>query len=247
MTAVDSGRRRRLVEVDLPIFIRQSRAGQDRVAQSRCLLADDAAMRRCAGKDGRSDDTRPAVAFTGTSPDRRPWHRRSDVERSTRIREPADLRPGRVGRLPSSRLGARPHPDDEILVLGGTLSRLSAQGTDLRILPVTDGEASHAGFTAWTAERLIAMKTIGEFESQIEADASHGPILPEHVVERFMRPFGVVFLSPRRRPPSRLSALAMHVHHARNAVRVEVDDLDRGTPERPVRPLGAARQFSHRP
>lgn len=48
-----------------------------------------------------------------------------------------------------------PHPDDEILALGGTLSRLSAQGADIHILSVTDGEASHEGSTAWTHERLI--------------------------------------------------------------------------------------------
>ena len=48
-----------------------------------------------------------------------------------------------------------PHPDDEILALGGTLSRLSAQGADIRILSVTDGEASHAGSTLWSPERLI--------------------------------------------------------------------------------------------
>ena len=51
-----------------------------------------------------------------------------------------------------------PHPDDEILALGGTLSHLSAQGADIHILSVTDGEASHQGSTEWSAERLSATR-----------------------------------------------------------------------------------------
>src|SRR6185312_15572981 len=35
------------------------------------------------------------------------------------------------------------HPDDEILGAGGTLARLAAGGARLRLVAVTDGEASH--------------------------------------------------------------------------------------------------------
>lgn len=51
-----------------------------------------------------------------------------------------------------------PHPDDEVLGLGGTLSRLSAAGADLHIVSVTDGEASHVGSIAWPPARLIATR-----------------------------------------------------------------------------------------
>ena len=37
------------------------------------------------------------------------------------------------------------HPDDEILGVGGTMSMLAAAGTRLRLIAVTDGEASHPG------------------------------------------------------------------------------------------------------
>jgi GlcNAc-PI de-N-acetylase len=37
------------------------------------------------------------------------------------------------------------HPDDEILGAGGTMALLAAAGTRLRLVAVTDGEASHPG------------------------------------------------------------------------------------------------------
>ena len=37
------------------------------------------------------------------------------------------------------------HPDDEILGAGGTMSMLAAAGARLRLIAVTDGEASHPG------------------------------------------------------------------------------------------------------
>lgn len=37
------------------------------------------------------------------------------------------------------------HPDDEVLGVGGTLARLTAAGTEVHVVTVTDGEASHPG------------------------------------------------------------------------------------------------------
>lgn len=47
-----------------------------------------------------------------------------------------------------------PHPDDEILAVGGLLSRLARVGTPVMIVAVTDGTASHVGSTEWPVERL---------------------------------------------------------------------------------------------
>lgn len=47
-----------------------------------------------------------------------------------------------------------PHPDDEVLGLGGSLARLSSFGANLCIVSITDGEASHEGSTAWPPARL---------------------------------------------------------------------------------------------
>ena len=40
------------------------------------------------------------------------------------------------------------HPDDEVLGAGGTISLLAASGASIRLIAVTDGEASHPGMIA---------------------------------------------------------------------------------------------------
>jgi LmbE family N-acetylglucosaminyl deacetylase len=47
----------------------------------------------------------------------------------------------------SSALIVAAHPDDEVLGVGGTVSVLAAAGARLRLVSVTDGEASHPGIT----------------------------------------------------------------------------------------------------
>ena len=52
------------------------------------------------------------------------------------------------------------HPDDEILGAGGTLARLAAAGVRLRLVAVTDGEASHpAADPRATARRRVTEST----------------------------------------------------------------------------------------
>lgn len=47
-----------------------------------------------------------------------------------------------------------PHPDDEILGCGGLLATLARRGAGISVIAVTDGEASHPGSSAWSANRL---------------------------------------------------------------------------------------------
>ncbi len=47
-----------------------------------------------------------------------------------------------------------PHPDDEILMVGGLLQQLSRVGRAVLLIAVTDGTASHAGSPIWPPERL---------------------------------------------------------------------------------------------
>jgi LmbE family N-acetylglucosaminyl deacetylase len=46
------------------------------------------------------------------------------------------------------------HPDDEVLGVGGVLAMLAAAGTRMRLVAVTDGEASHPGLDQAAADRL---------------------------------------------------------------------------------------------
>jgi LmbE family N-acetylglucosaminyl deacetylase len=47
-----------------------------------------------------------------------------------------------------------PHPDDEVLAVGGLLALLARTGVPVRVIAVTDGTASHRGSIDWPVERL---------------------------------------------------------------------------------------------
>lgn len=48
-----------------------------------------------------------------------------------------------------------PHPDDEVLSVGGLLAQLALRGSEIRVIAVTDGTASHRGSRDWPVERLV--------------------------------------------------------------------------------------------
>lgn len=47
-----------------------------------------------------------------------------------------------------------PHPDDEVLGLGGLLAQLSAEHREILLLAVTDGMSSHPGSETWSPTAL---------------------------------------------------------------------------------------------
>lgn len=66
------------------------------------------------------------------------------------------------------------HPDDEVLGAGGVISLLASAGTRLRLIAVTDGEASHPGQTDPAAlasrrarERTEALLALGAGEAEV--------------------------------------------------------------------------------
>lgn len=61
-----------------------------------------------------------------------------------------------------------PHPDDEVLAVGGLMAQLAGLGRRLAVVAVTDGEASHPGSTAWPKVQL-AQQRIGETEAALAA------------------------------------------------------------------------------
>jgi len=57
---------------------------------------------------------------------------------------------------PASRIVlVAPHPDDEVLALGGTVAQLARCGHEVLVYAVTDGEASHPGSGRWTPAQLL--------------------------------------------------------------------------------------------
>jgi LmbE family N-acetylglucosaminyl deacetylase len=60
-----------------------------------------------------------------------------------------------------------PHPDDEVLGVGGLLTLLQAAGTRLDVLCVTDGEASHPGGSISPEE--LASRRVAETDAALAA------------------------------------------------------------------------------
>lgn len=58
-----------------------------------------------------------------------------------------------------------PHPDDEVLAIGGLLAHWSTLRADVLIVAVTDGEGSHAGSAQWPPVRLAAERPLESAEA----------------------------------------------------------------------------------
>ena len=66
------------------------------------------------------------------------------------------------------------HPDDEVLGVGGTMALLAAAGARLRLVAVTDGEASHPGHrdpaalaALRAAETADALRVLGAQDTEV--------------------------------------------------------------------------------
>ncbi len=69
-----------------------------------------------------------------------------------------------------------PHPDDEILGLGGSIASLADLHAEVHIVAVTDGEASHGHSSSWTPERLAHDRPI-ELRRALAALGSDASVL----------------------------------------------------------------------
>jgi LmbE family N-acetylglucosaminyl deacetylase len=64
-----------------------------------------------------------------------------------------------LAKWPSTVIVVAPHPDDEVLGVGGLLALLARAGSRIHVIAVTDGEASHPDSPTMTAEALAARRT----------------------------------------------------------------------------------------
>jgi LmbE family N-acetylglucosaminyl deacetylase len=79
-----------------------------------------------------------------------------------------------------------PHPDDEVLALGGLLMRMSEREVDVRVVSVTDGAASHPGSRHWTEERLASARP-RELLAALDALQVDVPVYRLHVPDGRVR------------------------------------------------------------
>lgn len=68
---------------------------------------------------------------------------------------------------PARAVVVAPHPDDEVLAVGGLLALLARAGTRVEVVAVTDGEASHPGGSVPTAD--LARRRVAETRAALAA------------------------------------------------------------------------------
>ncbi|WP_206487555.1 PIG-L deacetylase family protein [Rhodococcus sp. KRD162] len=68
-----------------------------------------------------------------------------------------------------------PHPDDEVLGIGGLLSLAAAAGVDVRVVAVTDGDGSHPGSPTVTAEDLRTRRPLESARALAALGVDHSP------------------------------------------------------------------------
>jgi len=67
---------------------------------------------------------------------------------------------------PSTVVVVAPHPDDEVLGVGGLLQALHRAGHHIELVAVTDGEASHPGSLAMSPDVLASVRRIEAAEAR---------------------------------------------------------------------------------
>lgn len=70
-----------------------------------------------------------------------------------------------------------PHPDDEILGMGGLMAELAAIGRDILLVAVTDGTASHPGSSLWSPARLAKARPAETATALRHMHLEHVPIV----------------------------------------------------------------------
>ena len=97
------------------------------------------------------------VELSGEGTPERAWQGWHELASRPKLRMPAP---------PATVVVIAPHPDDEVLGVGGLLALLARAGTAIHIVAVTDGEASHPGSPTLTP-RALAARRVSESEEAL--------------------------------------------------------------------------------
>jgi LmbE family N-acetylglucosaminyl deacetylase len=89
------------------------------------------------------------VDLTGEGTSEHAWRSWHELAGRPKLRMPAP---------PATAVVVAPHPDDEVLGVGGLLMLLARAGTAIHIVAVTDGEASHPGSPTLSPHALAARR-----------------------------------------------------------------------------------------
>ena len=105
-------------------------------------------------------------------------------QRSGRLRRIEPLEVGRPRRV----VVVAPHPDDEVFGAGGLIRRLVQRGAAVRVLAVTDGEASHPGSPSGMgarrhAESLAALRRLGAGSAMVMSLGLPDGLVDQHLEE----------------------------------------------------------------
>lgn len=69
-----------------------------------------------------------------------------------------------------------PHPDDEVLSVGGMIAQLARHDTPLQVIAVTDGEASHRDSQEWPTSRLLHERPQESRDALSRLGFAHAPL-----------------------------------------------------------------------
>jgi LmbE family N-acetylglucosaminyl deacetylase len=96
------------------------------------------------------------VELAGEGTSEHAWQSWHELAGRPKLRMPAP---------PATAVVVAPHPDDEVLGVGGLLTLLARAGTAIHIVAVTDGEASHPGSPTLTSRALAARRILESEEA----------------------------------------------------------------------------------
>lgn len=98
-----------------------------------------------------------------------------------------EMRPDSLVSLHGKAVFVAPHPDDEVLGMGGLMVQLARLQRKLGLVAVTDGDASHRNSEHWTAERLRTQRPVETREALQRLRAFNVEVSRLHIADGKVR------------------------------------------------------------